>query len=77
MKDKGPLDTAFKYISDENRFPPGVILPRERELAHLIGVSTTAVRAAIVVLKIKGALDFRPGKPIRVIKCIDECEEHY
>jgi GntR family transcriptional repressor for pyruvate dehydrogenase complex len=42
-------------------FPPGTVLPPERELAAQVGVSRGSVREAIRVLEYAGVLDVRTG----------------
>ena len=47
IKAQSPAGFAEEYIIESiwnNRFPPGTILPEERELSELIGVTRTTLR---------------------------------
>ena len=47
IKAQSPAGFAEEYIIESiwnNRFPPGSILPAERELSELIGVTRTTLR---------------------------------
>ncbi|MEL4281472.1 MULTISPECIES: fatty acid metabolism transcriptional regulator FadR [Shewanella] len=66
---KGPASFAEKYIVRsiwENKFPPGSILPAERELSELIGVTRTTLREVLQRLARDGWLKIQHGKPTRV-----------
>ncbi|GGI86540.1 fatty acid metabolism transcriptional regulator FadR [Shewanella gelidii] len=66
---KGPASFAEKYIVRsiwENKFPPGSILPAERELSELIGVTRTTLREVLQRLARDGWLTIQHGKPTRV-----------
>ncbi len=66
---KGPASFAEKYIVQsiwENKFPPGSILPAERELSELIGVTRTTLREVLQRLARDGWLTIQHGKPTRV-----------
>ncbi len=49
-----------------NRFPPGTILPAERELSELIGVTRTTLREVLQRLARDGWLTIQHGKPTKV-----------
>jgi DNA-binding FadR family transcriptional regulator len=53
-------------LIDNGEFPAGSRLPAERELASLLGVSRTSVRAAIISLEIAGRVEVRVGSGIFV-----------
>ncbi|RLV61264.1 fatty acid metabolism transcriptional regulator FadR [Parashewanella curva] len=66
---KGPASFAEKYIVRsiwENKFPPGSILPAERELSELIGVTRTTLREVLQRLARDGWLTIQHGKPTKV-----------
>ncbi|MFW8369099.1 fatty acid metabolism transcriptional regulator FadR, partial [Klebsiella pneumoniae] len=49
-----------------NRFPPGSILPAERELSELIGVTRTTLREVLQRLARDGWLTIQHGKTTKV-----------
>lgn len=49
-----------------NLFPPGSLLPAERELAQQLGVTRPTLREALQRLARDGWIDIRQGKPTRV-----------
>ncbi|MGP1924853.1 MAG: fatty acid metabolism transcriptional regulator FadR [Arsenophonus sp. NEOnobi-MAG3] len=49
-----------------NHFPPGLILPAERELSELIGVTRTTLREVLQRLARDGWLTIQYGKPTKV-----------
>ena len=66
---KNPAEFAEEYIVRSiwnNRFPPGSILPAERELSELIGVTRTTLREVLQRLKQDGWITIQHGKPTRV-----------
>ncbi len=66
---KGPASFAEKYIVRsiwEGKFPPGSILPAERELSELIGVTRTTLRGVLQRLARDGWLTLQHGKPTQV-----------
>lgn len=69
IKAKSPAGFAEKYIIESiwnGRFPPGSILPAERELSELIGVTRTTLREVLQRLARDGWLTIRHGKPTQV-----------
>lgn len=66
---KNPAEFAEEYIVRSiwnNKFPPGSILPAERELSELIGVTRTTLREVLQRLKQDGWITIQHGKPTRV-----------
>ncbi len=66
---KGPASFAEKYIVRsiwEGKFPSGSILPAERELSELIGVTRTTLREVLQRLARDGWLTIQHGKPTKV-----------
>ncbi len=69
IKAKSPAYFAEKYIIESiwnGRFPPGSILPAERELSELIGVTRTTLREVLQRLARDGWLTIQHGKPTKV-----------
>lgn len=69
IKAKSPACFAEKYIIESiwnGRFPPGSILPAERELSELIGVTRTTLREVLQRLARDGWLTIQHGKPTKV-----------
>ena len=69
IKAKSPAGFAEEYIIESiwnNRFSPGTILPAERELSELIGVTRTTLREVLQRLARDGWLTIQHGKPTRV-----------
>ncbi len=69
IKAKSPAIFAEKYIIESiwnGRFPPGSILPAERELSELIGVTRTTLREVLQRLARDGWLTIQHGKPTKV-----------
>ncbi|NUU68350.1 fatty acid metabolism transcriptional regulator FadR [Enterobacteriaceae bacterium BIT-l23] len=69
IKAQSPAGFAEEYIIEsiwKNRFPPGSILPAERELSELIGVTRTTLREVLQRLARDGWLTIQHGKPTRV-----------
>ena len=69
IKAQSPAGFAEEYIIESiwnNRFPPGSILPAERELSELIGVTRTTLREVLQRLARDGWLKIQHGKPTRV-----------
>ncbi|MEI6894535.1 MAG: fatty acid metabolism transcriptional regulator FadR [Colwellia sp.] len=69
IKAKSPAGFAEQYIVESiwnGCFPPGSILPAERELSELIGVTRTTLREVLQRLARDGWLTIRHGKPTKV-----------
>ncbi|KLN96772.1 fatty acid metabolism transcriptional regulator FadR [Moellerella wisconsensis] len=69
IKAQSPAGFAEEYIIESiwnNRFPPGSILPAERELSELIGVTRTTLREVLQRLARDGWLTIKHGKPTKV-----------
>ncbi|WP_158769295.1 fatty acid metabolism transcriptional regulator FadR [Paraglaciecola sp. L1A13] len=68
-KAQSPAGFAEEYIVESiwsSRFPPGTILPAERELSELIGVTRTTLREVLQRLARDGWLTIQHGKPTKV-----------
>lgn len=66
---QSPAAFAEQYIVEsiwKNKFPPGSILPAERELSELIGVTRTTLREVLQRLARDGWLTIQHGKPTKV-----------
>lgn len=66
---QSPAAFAEQYIVEsiwQGRFPPGTILPAERELSELIGVTRTTLREVLQRLARDGWLTIQHGKPTQV-----------
>lgn len=69
IKAKSPAGFAEEYIVKSiwnGHFAPGTILPAERELSELIGVTRTTLREVLQRLARDGWLTIQHGKPTRV-----------
>ncbi len=69
IKAQSPAGFAEEYIVDSiwnGKFAPGSILPAERELSELIGVTRTTLREVLQRLARDGWLTIQHGKPTRV-----------
>ena len=69
IKAQSPAGFAEEYIVESiwnNRFPPGSILPAERDLSELIGVTRTTLREVLQRLARDGWLTIQHGKPTKV-----------
>ncbi|MEY4474484.1 MAG: fatty acid metabolism transcriptional regulator FadR [Pseudomonadota bacterium] len=69
IKAQSPASFAEEYLIESiwnNRFPPGTILPAERELSELIGVTRTTLREVLQRLARDGWLTIQHGKPTKV-----------
>lgn len=69
IKAQSPAGFAEQYIVESiwnGGFPPGSILPAERELSELIGVTRTTLREVLQRLARDGWLTIQHGKPTRV-----------
>ncbi len=69
IKAQSPAGFAEQYIVESiwnDGFPPGSILPAERELSELIGVTRTTLREVLQRLARDGWLTIKHGKPTKV-----------
>ena len=69
IKAQSPAGFAEQYIVQSiwnGGFPPGSILPAERELSELIGVTRTTLREVLQRLARDGWLTIKHGKPTKV-----------
>ncbi|MFB6421966.1 MAG: fatty acid metabolism transcriptional regulator FadR [Candidatus Malihini olakiniferum] len=69
IKVKSPARFAEEYVIQNiwnNYFPPGSILPAERELSELIGVTRTTLREVLHRLARDGWLTIQHGKPTKI-----------
>jgi GntR family negative regulator for fad regulon and positive regulator of fabA len=69
IKAHSPAGFAEQYIVESiwnGGFPPGSILPAERELSELIGVTRTTLREVLQRLARDGWLTIKHGKPTQV-----------
>ncbi|MCV2885109.1 fatty acid metabolism transcriptional regulator FadR [Aestuariibacter sp. AA17] len=75
-KAQSPAGFAEEYIVESiwsGRFPPGTILPAERELSELIGVTRTTLREVLQRLARDGWLTIQHGKPTKVNNYWETC----
>lgn len=75
-KAQSPAGFAEEYIVESiwsKRFPPGTILPAERELSELIGVTRTTLREVLQRLARDGWLTIQHGKPTKVNDYWETC----
>lgn len=69
IKASSTASFAEEYIVESiwnGKFPPGSILPAERELSELIGVTRTTLREVLQRLARDGWLTIQHGKPTKV-----------
>ncbi|MBB5189805.1 DNA-binding FadR family transcriptional regulator [Silvimonas terrae] len=52
---------------DSGQFPPGSLLPAERELAEQLGVSRASVREALIALEVEGRVSVKVGNGVTVL----------
>ncbi|KEY91576.1 fatty acid metabolism regulator protein [Candidatus Photodesmus blepharus] len=74
IKAKTPAGFAEKYIIESiwnGRFPPSSILPAERELSELIGVTRTTLREVLQRLSRDGWLTIQHGRPTKINKFME------
>lgn len=67
------VERLYRQISNilirfirEGHFPPGQMLPGERDLAKQLGVSRSSVREALIALEINGWVEIRTGHGVYV-----------
>lgn len=65
----------YRQIADQlgdliahGEFEPGSMLPPERELARLLGVSRASVREALIAMEVAGLVEVRVGAGVTVVK---------
>ncbi|MDN3652924.1 fatty acid metabolism transcriptional regulator FadR [Thalassotalea ponticola] len=76
IKAQSPAGFAEQYIVESiwnGGFPPGSILPAERELSELIGVTRTTLREVLQRLARDGWLTIQHGKPTKVNNFWETC----
>lgn len=76
---RSPAAFAEEYIVDSiwnGKFAPGTILPAERELSELIGVTRTTLREVLQRLARDGWLTIQHGKPTKVNNIWDTAGLH-
>ncbi len=76
IKAQSPAGFAEQYIVESiwnGGFPPGSILPAERELSELIGVTRTTLREVLQRLSRDGWLTIQHGKPTKVNDFWESC----
>lgn len=56
----------LQQLINEGEFPPGTLLPPERELAQSLGVSRASVREALIALEVVGLVEVRVGHGVVV-----------
>lgn len=52
----------------EGEFPPGTLLPAERDLAQQLGVSRASVREALIALEVVGQVEVKVGHGVQVLE---------
>ena len=75
-KSQSPAGFAEEYIVESiwsGRFPPGTILPAERELSELIGVTRTTLREVLQRLARDGWITIQHGKPTKINNYWETC----
>ncbi|WP_371378481.1 fatty acid metabolism transcriptional regulator FadR [Thalassotalea aquiviva] len=76
IKAQSPAGFAERYIVESiwnGGFPPGSILPAERELSELIGVTRTTLREVLQRLARDGWLTIQHGKPTKINNFWETC----
>lgn len=56
----------LQQLIRDGEFPPGTLLPPERELSQLLGVSRASVREALIALEVVGLVEVRVGHGVVV-----------
>lgn len=69
----------YRQIADQllvlirqGEFPPGSLLPPERDLAQQLGVSRASVREALIALEVVGQVEVRVGHGVLVLERDEE-----
>jgi DNA-binding FadR family transcriptional regulator len=58
----------LQQLIREGEFPPGTLLPPERELAQSLGVSRASVREALIALEVVGQVAVKVGHGVVVLE---------
>ena len=58
----------LQQLINDGEFPPGTLLPPERELAQALGVSRASVREALIALEVVGQVAVRVGHGVVVLE---------
>lgn len=58
----------LQQLINNGEFPPGTLLPPERELAQSLGVSRASVREALIALEVVGQVAVRVGHGVVVLE---------
>ncbi|NYS77209.1 MULTISPECIES: FadR/GntR family transcriptional regulator [Halomonadaceae] len=58
----------LQQLINDGEFPPGALLPPERELAQSLGVSRASVREALIALEVVGQVAVRVGHGVVVLE---------
>lgn len=58
----------LQQLINNGEFPPGALLPPERELAQSLGVSRASVREALIALEVVGQVAVRVGHGVVVLE---------
>ncbi|WP_106476457.1 FadR/GntR family transcriptional regulator [Phytohalomonas tamaricis] len=58
----------LRQLIERGEFPPGTLLPPERELAQALGVSRASVREALIALEVVGQVEVRVGHGVVVLE---------
>ncbi|MFC7367485.1 FadR/GntR family transcriptional regulator [Vreelandella zhaodongensis] len=58
----------LQQLINDGEFPPGTLLPPERELAQSLGVSRASVREALIALEVVGQVAVRVGHGVVVLE---------
>lgn len=61
-------------LIQQGEFPPGSLLPPERDLAQKLGVSRASVREALIALEVVGQVEVRVGHGVLVLPRSTEVE---
>ncbi|PCF94588.1 FadR/GntR family transcriptional regulator [Vreelandella nigrificans] len=65
----------LQQLIREGEFPPGTLLPPERELAQSLGVSRASVREALIALEVVRQVEVRVGHGVVVLETCSTTQE--